>query len=291
VRPQLTENLRAAVTAEPAMRGWLEGLPTAIAEVSTRWGLSVGAPYEPGGRTAWVAPVRTADGPAALKIRWRHFEAEHEAAGLRAWDGAGTIRLLAEQPLDDQTDALLLEACEPGTSAATLPGEDQDALVAALLRRLWIAPPAGAPFRPLAALCSAWAAAVDADRAAAVIGDAALVRAGLDLFVGLGAERVDSPVLLLTDLHAANVLAAAREPWLAVDPKPYVGDPTYDLVQHLLNHADRVLADPRRVIRRLARRAGVDAPRLTRWLLARCAIDCVDRPELGPIARRLGRET
>lgn len=34
--------------------------------------------------------------------------------------------------------------------------------------------------------------------------------------------------LLCTDLHAGNVLAAGRESWLATDPKPYLGDPTYD---------------------------------------------------------------
>ncbi len=31
-------------------------------------------------------------------------------------------------------------------------------------------------------------------------------------------------MLLHQDLHAYNVLAAAREPWLVIDPKPLVGD-------------------------------------------------------------------
>ncbi len=39
-------------------------------------------------------------------------------------------------------------------------------------------------------------------------------------------------VMLCTDLHAGNVLAAEREPWLVIDPKPYVGDPAYDILQH-----------------------------------------------------------
>ena len=42
-------------------------------------------------------------------------------------------------------------------------------------------------------------------------------------------------MLLCTDLHAGNVLAAEREPWLVIDPKPDVGDPTYDVLQHLHN--------------------------------------------------------
>ncbi|MHB1836702.1 MAG: aminoglycoside phosphotransferase family protein [Solirubrobacteraceae bacterium] len=31
-----------------------------------------------------------------------------------------------------------------------------------------------------------------------------------------------------TDLHAENVLCSQREPWLVIDPKPYVGDPAYE---------------------------------------------------------------
>jgi len=39
-------------------------------------------------------------------------------------------------------------------------------------------------------------------------------------------------MLLATDLHAGNVLPAAREPWLVIDPKPFTGDPAYDATQH-----------------------------------------------------------
>ena len=51
-------------------------------------------------------------------------------------------------------------------------------------------------------------------------------------------------MLLATDPHGDNVLTAQREPWLVIDPKPYVGDPTYDLLQHTLNCEDRLAADP-----------------------------------------------
>jgi streptomycin 6-kinase len=52
-------------------------------------------------------------------------------------------------------------------------------------------------------------------------------------------------VMLCTDLDAGNVLAAQREPWLVIDPKPYAGDPTYDVLQHMLNCDRRLAADPR----------------------------------------------
>ncbi len=67
------------------------------------------------------------------------------------------------------------------------------------------------------------------------------VQAGIALFRSLPATA-DRQVLLCTDLHADNILAARREPWLAVDPKPYAGDPAYDVLQHMLNCEDRLAA-------------------------------------------------
>ena len=51
-------------------------------------------------------------------------------------------------------------------------------------------------------------------------------------------------MLLSTDLHAGNVLAARREPWLMIDPKPFIGDPAFDPIQHMLNCESRLVADP-----------------------------------------------
>jgi streptomycin 6-kinase len=94
--------------------------PDALAQVCARRSLTPGSAY-PGGSAASVVRVRRADGTAAVvKLARRHFEAEHEADGLRVWDGDGAVRLLEFARLDDTTDALLLEACEPGTAASSL---------------------------------------------------------------------------------------------------------------------------------------------------------------------------
>jgi streptomycin 6-kinase len=47
-------------------------------------------------------------------------------------------------------------------------------------------------------------------------------------------------VVLATDLRAENVIRAEREPWLVIDPKPFVGDPAYDVTQHLFNCMGRM---------------------------------------------------
>jgi hypothetical protein len=58
------------------------------------------------------------------------------------------------------------------------------------------------------------------------------------------------------------VLAAEREPWLVIDPKPYVGDLTYDVLQHMLNCDKRLRADPGDFVARMADLASLDAGRL-----------------------------
>jgi streptomycin 6-kinase len=99
-----------------------------------------------------------------------------------------------------------------------------------------------------------------------------------------GADRA---VLLCTDLHAGNVLAAQREPWLAIDPKPFVGDAAYDTVQHMLNCDERLATDPVGLARRMAGLLELEAERVTRWLFARCAQEALDDLSLREPARRL----
>lgn len=93
--------------------------------------------------------------------------------------------------------------------------------------------------------------------------------------------------MLATDLHAGNVLSAQREPWLVIDPKPYVGDPAYDVTQHLLNCPERLQDDPVGLCVRLAGLCGMGVDRVTRWLFARCVIESEHQPHLLDVARRL----
>ncbi|MGI8751176.1 MAG: aminoglycoside phosphotransferase family protein [Acidimicrobiales bacterium] len=104
------------------------------------WSIHVGEPFQPGGQTAWVAPATRHREDLVLKVLWRHPEAEHEADGLRIWDGDGAVRLHAATEVDVQTTALLLERCRPGTTLEARPELEQDLVVAGLLRRLWTQP-------------------------------------------------------------------------------------------------------------------------------------------------------
>ena len=91
---------------------WLRTVPDLAAGCCKEWGLRRGEPYE-AGAAGYTVRAELPDGtPAVLKLIHPHRETEHEAAALRAWDGDGAVRLLAEDP---ERDALLLECCDPGT--------------------------------------------------------------------------------------------------------------------------------------------------------------------------------
>ena len=267
---------------------WLAAaLPAIIRTAERMWSLRAGEPFQPGGETAWVAPVHDATGaPLVLKVGWRHTEAAHEADGLRAWAGNGVVRLHAASDFDEAI-ALLLERCVPGTPLSWRPEPEQDTVIAGLLRRLWIEPGDGHPFRPLRLMCQQWADRFEqrAGSGAARL-DPGLARAGIALFRELPATAADQ-VMLCTDLHAGNVLAAVREPWLVIDPKPYVGDPAYDPLQHMLNCEERLRSDPRGLARRMADLLDLDKDRVLLWLFARCVQESADWPSLAEVARRV----
>jgi len=134
------------------------------------------------------------------------------------------------------TSALLLERCEPGTTlGSSVPEPEQDVVIAGLLQRLWSVQSTARPFRSLQVMCDAWATAFEQRlRTVSAPLDPGLTSAGIELLRSLPATA-RTTTLLATDLHAGNALASRREPWLVIDPKPYLGDPAYDCVQHMLN--------------------------------------------------------
>jgi len=264
----IPEDLAQAAVTE-GRDAWLAGLPSLVARIAAEWRIEVGAPFLPGGMTAWVAPARDdAGNDLALKVGWPHPEAAHEADGLRAWDGSGAIRVHRASQLAEAA-VLLLERCRPGTLLRDSPAQEHDLVIAGLLPRLWVRPPVGHGFRPLSDMCDYWATRYDerspAERRCLEPG---LARDGIRLLRELPRSG-GGAVLLHTDLHAGNVLAAEREPWLAIDPKPYVGDPAYDVTQHIFNGVFLEGADAEALAARMALLLGLDLNRILRWLFAR----------------------
>ena len=289
------ENLAGTARCDRDVRHWIACLPAIVAALADRWSLRVGEPFQPGGQCSWTAPVT---GPAGaslvLKVGFRSATGEErdEAAGLRLWQGHVTVRLHAADE-SESAYALLIERCLPGTPLGqALPEPEQDQVVAGLLRQLWAQPHAAYPFRSLAQMCAAWAG--EFERAYAAAGpadrlDPGLARAGIALFRTLP-HTAGRQALLCTDLHGDNVLAAIRTPWLVIDPKPYIGDPAYDVLQHMLNCENRLAADPAALALRMADLAGLDGGRVRQWLFARSVQESIGSPLMRHVAGRLAPE-
>ena len=89
------------------------------------------------------------------------------------------------------------------------------------------------------------------DKEAALIAGEMTARERLVLVVEIK-DLVEHRHRLESEIVELLVLRAEREPWLVIDPKPFVGDPCYDATQHLLNCEDRLQARPRELIERFA---------------------------------------
>ena len=94
-------------------------------------------------------------------------------------------------------------------------------------------------------------------------------------------------MLLCNDLHSDYVLATRCEPWLVIDPKPYLGDPTYDPLQHMLNFPGPAHCGPRQLRPAHGQLLELDAERLRQWFFARCLQESPDQPHLQSAAIEL----
>jgi streptomycin 6-kinase len=255
----------------PERTAWLETLPELLEKLTGRWSLRVGPPFDHDGACSWVASVVRGDGtPAVLKLAMPHMEGEHEIEGLRFWNGDPTVKLLEA---DKQRGAMLLERCQPGTALRSEPEPAQDEVIAELLKRIRRANSRSSgfqQFRHLKEMLEVWRHETLAQKREWP--DPALVQEGLSIFEALSRPS-PADTLLVTDLHAGNVLRAARVPWLLIDPKPFIGDAAFDVVQHLINCEERLHADPITLVNRVAELAEVDPERVRRWTFARAAAD------------------
>lgn len=222
---------------------WVGRLPDLIATYSAQWSVAVEGPLPGGGSAAWVGAGILADGSeVVLKIGWPHKEAETEAAGLRFFAGRGAAHLLQA---DEAAFALLLERCRPGEELWRVPFNEAIDVAAGVLRRLWRTPSGNvAPITSLADTVDDWNSSYMTERSGyppALVSEAARIGSELAL-------STSELVVVHGDFNPFNILQAEREPWLAIDPKPLIGDPAYDLAQFLANYDQQAATsgDPKR---------------------------------------------
>jgi streptomycin 6-kinase len=159
-----------------------------------------------------------------------------------------------------------MERCEPGTPlSAVAPDAALDVLIG-LLPRLW--KPAGAPFHTLADEAAWWAGYLPREwEANGRPFERRLLDAAVDALEDLAPTQGEQ-VLLHQDLHGDNVLAAAREPWLVIDPKPLAGEREFAVAPIVrsteLGHSRREVLHR---LDRLTSELGLDRDRARGWTI------------------------
>jgi len=250
---------------------WLDELPAIVAACAEQWSLRLDDPFEPA-HISLVLPAELTDGTSAvLKVTFPDTESEHEPAALRHWDGRGAVRLLAS---DESLRALLVERCIPGAQLWSVEDDEEATrLAAVVLARLWRPAAEENRFRALAGEAARWARELPAEWA--LLGrpfERELVDEAVAACVELGPDQGEH-VVLHQDFHGGNVLRAQREPWLAIDPKPLVGERAFDAAS-LLRDRRWLLGRPddaarlRRRLDLLASELGLDRERMRRWGIA-----------------------
>jgi len=239
---------------------------TRLQPLLEEWELSPDGPARGSGR-ADVIPVRTASGrPAVLKVG--DDPGSHEPLALQHWHGRGAVELLRADP---RRDAVLLERLH-----AEDVGELWDVaaceVVGELYRRLHV--PAPPRLRRLSAVVDGWL-----DQLGRLPRNAPLPRRLVEQAIAIGRRLRDDEGADGRLLHGAlgleHVLAADREPWVAIAPKPLSGDPHAEPARALWSRWDEVVTsgDVRGTVRRrfhtLVDAAGLDEDRARDWAVLR----------------------
>ena len=243
---------------------WLARLPDILGACVDRWSLQIDEPY----RELWynyVAKARQADELVTLKVCCPDHAIAQEVEALRLFDGGKCVRLLDWDP---KLRAILLEHAEPGEMVETLKDNVAEISAAAeVMRGLWRPVPEG-HFLPLA---RDWLTeARDPGKLLVMKRHQPWITPALEHAAEMLMERTDS-LLLHGDLHHGNILAAQREPWLAIDPKGIVGDRAWDVGSFLFNSLKKDLpADRAKAVRLRADQFSEELTIDREWLYACC---------------------
>ncbi|MHB1243433.1 MAG: aminoglycoside phosphotransferase family protein [Gaiellaceae bacterium] len=219
-------------------------------EVAAEWGVELGEPFA----LARYSYVAGAGDDAVLKVTPpEDDEADEEADALDLWAGDGAVPLLRS---DRRRRGLLLERARPGTDLSRLPEDEATRLAVEVGLRLWR--PATAPFRWIGDHVPRWLESAEGDLGARA----------RELYASLDVGR---DTLVHGDFHHHNVLRSERG-WIAIDPKPMLGEPEYDVPSFLWNPLPCRLRVEHLEARLAAfAAAGLDEERMRVWTVIRGA--------------------
>ncbi|GAA2713332.1 aminoglycoside phosphotransferase family protein [Actinoplanes palleronii] len=246
-------------------RDWIATLPDRVEDLLDRWCLTLDGTPPLHGSQALVLMVTRDDRRLALKVSApQDRTTAQEAIGLRAWNGHGTVELLADEP-----GTLLLERLDHTRTLHAVPLTTAAEIAGTLIRTLAIPPPPGVPALPDVAAGIAETLKARQRKLGDPVPDRWLCEA---MRYAGELPSAGAPVLIHADLHYGNILAGTRTPWLAIDPRPLAGTPEYSIPELLWTRADdlHAPADVHHLLSVLVDTAALN-PELARgWAITRC---------------------
>lgn len=213
---------------------WLAGLPSAVEEQCSRWGLTISGPVAHGSN-AVVMPVERDGSRFALRMSPPGDEVSDQVRALRWWDGRGTVRLY---DADAARGAMLLELL--GEPLDKQPIREAVEVLGGLMRRLAVDGPKDALSTQELVQASAQKMEGHLTGQTGAVAPPYLL-AALDVAPKLSNSK--STAAVNGDLHSAQVLRGQREDWLIVDPVIYRGDIEFDLARVLWTRLDEMADD------------------------------------------------
>ncbi|WP_231992047.1 aminoglycoside phosphotransferase family protein [Mycobacterium sp. ACS4331] len=243
-----------------------DAIGAVVDRIVEEWQLRPDGPVIRGSRSV-LLPVRTsASLPAVLKVGHPGAADTQEHLVLRRWAGDGAVRLLRADP---HRRALLIERLH-ARSLLAVSDAQACVVIADLYRRLHVPPLP--QLGSLASLVQNWVQDFEALPRSAPIPHR-LVEQASATGRELAGERSDSERTLHGDLHYGAVLAADREPWLCISPRPVNGDPHSEIAPMLWHRWDDLAGHVRDGVRArfwaLVDAADFDEDRARAWVIVR----------------------
>lgn len=249
-------------------RAWLGRLPAVLREAGERWDLQLGETF---GELSYsyVVGATDADGRRlVLKARVPNSDFVREVAALRHYGGESAAALVAA---DEEAGLALLERVEPGTPLLDLGDDEQmTSIAAAMMPRLWKAPPPEHPFPDM----RRWFQGMDDLRERSGGGTGPIPRGLFEDAERVRDELIASsgpPVVLHGDLHHWNILDAGAGRWVAIDPHGAVGEAEFECSALLRNPVGQLPGGQelreleRRRVAQLGEALGFERERIVGW--------------------------
>ena len=250
---------------------WCAALPEMAERYCLRWHLELDKALSGNGSRVFIGRQHGNRG-VVLKLTPDRAIANEEAIALRAW--AATPYAVDLLDADLETGALLLENIEPGTKASDQPELPPTSEVAALLAGLREAAGYDGGQLPTLAqgmesMFSRIGGLLSNPRVSPLVNRQILAdghRKARELASGGPAGLIHG------DLHLSNILLAGSARGLvAIDPRPGVGDYTFDSIDWTLDRAASIDEVHERIDQLCKLVPGMDRDRLWRWCLATAA--------------------